>query len=427
MLRYDAPMKVYEVGGTVRDRLLGLPVKDRDWVVVGGTAAELERQGFRRVGADFPVFLHPETGDEYALARTERKVAPGYKGFEFDASTAVTLEEDLARRDLTINAMARTEDGEIIDPYGGRRDIAAKKLRHVSDAFREDPVRVLRVARFAARFKGLGFCVVPETLALMREIGAKGELDALQPERIWAETVRALETDEPAVYFEILRESGALARVFPEIDRLFGIPQPQRWHPEIDTGVHTMMALREAAHLSRDAAVRFAVLVHDLGKGTTPVDMLPKHKGHERRSAALIETLTRRLRIPKRFETLALKVALHHVKMHRIMQMRAATLHDLLVDIGAFRHADRLDEFLSACEADARGREGCGNIDYPVAEFLRGAWQAATRVTSAAVPYDTPPGPAFGEALRQQRIDAIERYRRCRSEVASPRPSPIRG
>lgn len=363
------------------------------------------------MGADFPVFLHPESGEEYALARTERKIAPGYKGFDVDASPTVTLAEDLARRDLTINAMARSVDGEIIDPYGGRADLEARRLRHVSPAFREDPVRVLRVARFAARFAGLGFSVARETLALMREIGDRGELDALKPERVWSETVKALETDHPAVYFEVLRETGALARVFPEIDRLFGVPQPPRWHPEIDTGDHTLMALREAVRLSPDPAVRFATLVHDLGKGTTPAAMLPAHRGHESRSVELIESLAERLRVPGRFAWLALKVAQHHVNMHRIMKMRAARIHDLFVDLGAFRDPGGLDAFLCACEADARGRKGFENMAYPQAGFLREALQAARAVTSEAVPAQTPPGPAFGEALRRLRIEAIDAYR----------------
>ena len=310
-------MRVYEVGGAVRDALLGLPVTERDWVVVGASADELTAQGFRRVGKDFPVFLHPRTGEEYALARTERKTAPGYTGFEFDAAPSVTLEQDLMRRDLTINAIARTEEGEIVDPCSGRADLQARVLRHVSPAFREDPLRVLRVARFAARFAPLGFTVAPETLALMQEIVAAGEMEALRPERVWQETVKALGTERPDVYFETLRACHALARVFPEVAALFGIPQPPQWHPEIDTGVHTLMALKMAASLSRSETVRFAVLTHDLGKATTPTDLLPRHHGHEQRSEELLEKLCARLPVPNRFRDLAVIVARHHGTVHK--------------------------------------------------------------------------------------------------------------
>jgi tRNA nucleotidyltransferase (CCA-adding enzyme) len=302
-------MKVYEVGGAVRDALLGLPVKERDWVVVGASAEELEALGYRRVGKDFPVFLHPRTNDQYALARTERKIGPGYTGFAFDTSAGVTLEQDLARRDLTINAIARDESGELIDPWGGRDDLANRVLRHVSDAFREDPLRVLRVARFAARFSELGFTVAADTQALMAEIVASGEIDTLRPERVWQETVKALGENRPDVYFEVLRACGALRHVFPEIDALFGVPQPAQWHPEIDTGVHVLMALRCAARLSRSEVVRFAVLTHDLGKATTPKFELPSHHGHERRSEQLLAQFCARLPVPNRFRELAEHVA----------------------------------------------------------------------------------------------------------------------
>jgi tRNA nucleotidyltransferase (CCA-adding enzyme) len=309
-------MKVYEVGGAVRDELLGLPVTERDWVVVGASAAELEAQGFKRVGRDFPVFLHPASGEEYALARTERKTAPGYTGFAFDAAPTVTLEDDLKRRDLTINAIARAESGELVDPWSGRADLAARVLRHVSPAFREDPLRVLRVARFAARFAPLGFTVAPETLELMKEIVAAGEMEALRAERVWQETVKGLATERPDVYFETLRACGALARVFPEVDALFGVPQVEQWHPEIDAGVHTMMALRMAAQLRGSEPVRFAVLVHDLGKATTPQELLPRHHAHEARSEQLLEELCARLPVPNRFRDLALLVARHHGAVH---------------------------------------------------------------------------------------------------------------
>ncbi|HZL95090.1 MAG TPA: multifunctional CCA addition/repair protein, partial [Vicinamibacterales bacterium] len=310
-------MKVYEVGGAVRDALLGLPVKERDWVVVGASAEELIAQGFRRVGKDFPVFLHPQTGEEYALARTERKTAPGYTGFAFDTAATVTLEQDLARRDLTINAIARDGDGVIVDPWGGRADLDARVLRHVSPAFREDPLRVLRVARFAARFADLGFAVAAQTEQLMREIVASGEMAALRAERVWQETAKALRTERPEIFFEVLRACGALQLVFPEVDALFGIPQPERWHPEIDTGVHTMLALRVAAKLSPSEAVRFAALTHDLGKAATPKALLPRHHGHEERSEAILEQLCARWPIPNRLRDLAVHVARHHGNVHR--------------------------------------------------------------------------------------------------------------
>src|SRR5271165_4643821 len=297
-------MQVYLVGGAVRDALLALPVKERDWVVVGGTRDELLRRDFREVGRDFPVFLHPDSHEEYALARLERKVSPGYRGFAVEFGPEVTLEEDLARRDLTINAMAQASDGSLIDPYGGQRDLEARMLRHVSPAFIEDPVRILRVARFAARLAKLGFGIAPETLALMRSMVERGEADALIPERVWQETEKALGEQEPAKFFQVLRDCGALRAVIPEIDALFGVPQPAQWHPEIDTGVHTLMVLEQAASLSADAKVRFAALVHDLGKGTTPRENWPSHAGHEERSVALIESLGARLRLPGEYREL---------------------------------------------------------------------------------------------------------------------------
>src|SRR5688572_30803887 len=327
---YDAGMRVYEVGGAVRDALLGLPVEERDWVVVGASAGELEARGFKRVGKDFPVFLHPSTGEEYALARTERKTAPGYTGFAFEAAPTVTLQDDLKRRDLTINAIARGEDGAIVDPWSGRADLAARVLRHVSPAFREDPLRVLRVARFAARFAPLGFTIADETLELMKEIVAAGEMEALKPERVWQETVKALATERPDVYIETLRACGALARIFPEVDALFGVPQPAQWHPEIDTGTHTLMALRMAAQLSRSEPVRFAVLVHDLGKAETPEALLPRHHGHEHRSERLIEQLCARLPVPNRFRDLALLVARHHGTVHKAAELKPQTVLRLI-------------------------------------------------------------------------------------------------
>src|SRR5688572_24768063 len=351
-------MKIYEVGGAVRDALLGLPVEERDWVVVGATPDDLTAQGFKRVGKDFPVFLHPKTGEEYALARTERKTGRGYTGFAFDTAATVTLEQDLERRDLTINAIARSSDGEIIDPWSGRADLAARVLRHVSPAFREDPLRVLRVARFAARFAPLGFTVAPPTLALMKEIVAAGEMEALTVERVWQETVKGLRTERPDVYFEVLRSCGALARLFPEVDALFGVPQPERWHPEIDTGVHLLMALRVAAELSKSETVRFAVLTHDLGKGTTPSAILPAHHGHEGRSVELLEALCARLPVPNKFRELAVLVARHHGVVHKAAELRPQTVLKLITETDGIRQPDRFDELLLACEADARGRKG---------------------------------------------------------------------
>lgn len=402
-------MRVYEVGGAVRDALLGLPVEERDWVVVGASAEELAAQGYRRVGKDFPVFLHPSTGEEYALARTERKTAPGYTGFEFDAAPTVTLEDDLKRRDLTINAIARADDGEIVDPWSGRADLAARVLRHVSPAFREDPLRVLRVARFAARFAPLGFTIAAETLGLMKEIVAAGEMEALRPERVWQETVKALSTERPDVYFETLRACGALQRIFPEVEALFGIPQPAQWHPEIDTGVHTLMALRMAAQLSRSETVRFAVLVHDLGKATTPKDLLPRHHGHEQRSELLIARLCERMPVPNRFRDLARLVALHHGTVHRAAELRPQTIFRLITAADGLRQPERFDEMLIACEADARGRKGLEDRSYPQRDRLRTALRAAKSVDAAKVKAQRGlDGEALGKALNDERLHAIK-------------------
>jgi tRNA nucleotidyltransferase (CCA-adding enzyme) len=402
-------MRVYEVGGAVRDALLGLPVEERDWVVVGASAAELEARGYRRVGKDFPVFLHPQTAEEYALARTERKTAPGYTGFEFDAAPTVTLEDDLKRRDLTINAIARAENGDIVDPWSGRADLAARVLRHVSPAFREDPLRVLRVARFAARFAPLGFTIVPETLELMKEIVAAGEMEALRPERVWQETVKALATERPDVYIETLRACGALKRIFPELDALFGVPQPEQWHPEIDTGVHILMALRMAAQLSRSETVRFAVLMHDLGKATTPKELLPRHHGHEERAEEPLERLCERLPVPNRFRDLALLVALHHGTVHKAAELRPQTVLRLIMAADGLRQPERFDEMLLACEADARGRKGLENRSYPQAERLRAALHAAKGVDAAEVKRERGlDGEALGRALHDVRLAAIK-------------------
>ena len=402
-------MKVYEVGGAVRDALLGRTIKERDWVVVGSSAAELLARGFRPVGKDFPVFLHPQTGEQYALARTERKIGPGYTGFAFDTSAEITLQQDLARRDLTINAMARAEDGQIIDPWGGRKDLANGVLRHVSLAFREDPLRVLRVARFAARFKNLDFVVADETRELMAEIVESNELEALRPERVWQETAKALQEDRPDVYFAVLRESGALARVFPEVEALFGVPQPPRWHPEIDTGVHTLLALKIAAELSASDAVRFAVLTHDLGKAATPKNLLPKHHGHEQRTLPILEALCERLPVPNRLRDLSAHVARYHGVVHRAAELKPSTALKLIVAVDGFRQPQRFEEFLLACEADARGRTGLETQAYPQADRLRLALAAARGVDARRLQAERKlEGPALGKALHAERLKAVQ-------------------
>jgi tRNA nucleotidyltransferase (CCA-adding enzyme) len=412
-------MQSYLVGGAVRDALLGLPVKERDWVVVGASPAELEAQGFRRVGRDFPVFLHPQSQEEYALARTERKTGPGYRGFETRFSPEVTLAEDLARRDLTINAIAQDASGALIDPFGGAADLQGRVLRHVSAAFVEDPVRILRVARFAARFAPLGFTIAPETLALMQRMVGAGEAHALVAERVWQETARALGAPAPHTFFAVLRECGALAVVFPELERLFGVPQPPRWHPEIDTGVHVLMVLEQAAALSPLARVRFAALTHDLGKGTTPRSEWPKHVGHEARSVELIEALAARLRIPNDFRELAVLVARHHGVCHRALELRPGTVLELLEAGDALRRPERFEEFLLACEADARGRTGFEERPYAAGAFLRAAWRAieAARVPDAELAALR--GAEIGERLRAARLAALTAL--CQSRATAPR------
>src|SRR5581483_2505301 len=400
-------MEVYLVGGAVRDRLLGLPVHERDWVVVGAQPQELERAGYLSVGKEFPVFLHPQTHEEYALARVERKVAPGYRGFTTQASPDVTLEEDLKRRDLTINAMAETSSGEVIDPYGGQSDLRARLLRHVSDAFVEDPVRILRVARFAARFAELGFQVSPDTLALMKRMVASGEVDALVPERVWQETERALGEARPEVFFETLRECGALAPIFPELAALHGIPQPARWHPEIDTGVHVMLALRYAARIGAPSSVRFAVLMHDLGKARTPPERWPSHHGHEEAGVPLVQALAQRLKVPSAYRDLAVLAARHHAVIHRAAELRPDTLLKLLESTDAFRRPERFAELLQACESDARGRTGLEDRPYPQAEYLRKALQAAAAVGLSDEDRIGLQGPALGEKLRAKRLAAL--------------------
>jgi tRNA nucleotidyltransferase (CCA-adding enzyme) len=404
-------MEVYLVGGAVRDELLGRAVKERDWVVVGATAEELQRQGMQQVGRDFPVFLHPETHEEYALARTERKTGAGYYGFSTDSSPAVSLEQDLARRDLTINAMARATDGRLIDPYGGQRDLEARQLRHVSPAFAEDPLRVLRVARFAARFAALNFRVADDTLALMRQMSSSGELAELVPERVWQETRRALDEESPQVFFAVLRACGALARVFPELDALFGVPQPEQWHPEIDTGVHTLMVVKMAASLSPLATVRFAALVHDLGKADTPREKWPRHAGHEVQSVQRVQQLCARFRIPNDYRDLAVLVARHHGVVHRAFELRAATVLDLLAHTDALRRPERFEQFLLACEADARGRKGLEQRAYPQGDWLREALTAARAVSPDAAELQAG-GAEIAEGLRRRRVEAIAALKR---------------
>ena len=373
-------MKFYLVGGAVRDRLLGFDKSDRDWVVVGARVEDMLAKGFTQVGSDFPVFLHPKSKEEYALARTERKTAPGYTGFSFTADPSVTLEEDLSRRDLTINAIAQKEDGTLVDPYGGAKDIEQCLLRHVSPAFTEDPLRVLRVARFAARFANKGFTIAPETMTLMRQLSASGELSHLVAERIWQETEKALKTDSPAVYFQTLRDCGALAIIMPEIDSLFGVPQTAEYHPEIDTGVHVMMCMEQAAKLSDDTVVRFATLLHDLGKGVTPKDKWPRHIGHEQLGLPLIDQFCARLRVPKKYRAMARMVSQYHTHCHRAQELRADTMLRLLESLDAFRRPAQVEQFVVACEADSRGRKGFEERDYPQADLVRQALDAARAV-----------------------------------------------
>jgi tRNA nucleotidyltransferase (CCA-adding enzyme) len=401
-------MKTYLVGGVVRDRLLGLPVKERDYVVVGATPAKLIALGYQPVGKDFPVFLHPDTHAEYALARTERKTARGYHGFEFHAAPDVTLEDDLRRRDLTINAIAEDEHGQLIDPYHGQRDLDARVLRHVSPAFAEDPVRVLRVARFAARFAPLGFKLADETLALMRKMSDNGEVDALVAERVWQETAKALQTKTPSVFFTTLRECDALKRIFPELDRLFGVPQPAKWHPEIDTGVHVMMVIDQAARLSDDLDVRYAALTHDLGKGTTPADILPHHYGHEERSVKLVEALSDRLKVPRDLRELAVIVARHHGLVHKVVELRAGTILKLLEQTDAFRRPQRFELFLLACEADHRGRTGLEDTPFPQADYLRRAFAAANAVDPRSLGIEGLEGAKIGAQIHDARLDAVK-------------------
>jgi tRNA nucleotidyltransferase (CCA-adding enzyme) len=402
-------MRTYMVGGAVRDALLGLPVNDRDWVVVGATPQEMIALGYLPVGRDFPVFLHPKTREEYALARTERKTARGYHGFVFHAEPNITLEDDLARRDLTINAMAQTDEGRLIDPFAGQADLRNRLLRHVTVAFREDPVRILRVARFAARFAD--FRVADETLALMRQMVEAGEVDALVAERVWQELARGLMEHKPSRMFEVLRECGALARLLPEVDRLWGVPQRADYHPEVDTGVHLMMVMDMSARLEAPLPVRFACLTHDLGKGTTPADILPRHIGHEERSARLLKDVCERLRVPTECKELAEVVAREHGNIHRSSEFGAAAIVRLLERCDAFRKPQRFDFALLACECDARGRGGMQDKPYPQRERLRAALAAAQSVATheiaAQAQAQQVDGPKIGELIQRARVQAV--------------------
>lgn len=405
-------MQIYMVGGAVRDALLGLPVQDRDWVVVGATPEALAAQGYVPVGKDFPVFLHPASREEYALARTERKTAQGYRGFAVHAAPDVTLEEDLARRDLTINAIAQGADGTLTDPYGGQRDIAARVLRHVTDAFAEDPVRILRVARFAARFPD--FSIAPDTLALMQRMVTDGEVDALVPERVWQELSRGLMAQQPSRMFEVLRDCGAFAKLLPEVARLWGVPQRADYHPEVDTGVHLMMVLDMAAQLNAPLEVRFACLGHDLGKGTTPQAEWPRHIGHEERSARLLKALCLRLRVPNDCSELADVVAREHGNIHQSSEFGAAALVRLLERCDAFRKPQRFADILLACECDARGRLGLSEQPYPQRQRLLGALSAAQSVNTAEVAAAAEAqglnGAAIGQALHAARTAALNSW-----------------
>jgi tRNA nucleotidyltransferase (CCA-adding enzyme) len=400
-------MEIYLVGGAVRDQLLNLPVGERDWVVVGASGKELEADGYKQVGKSFPVYLHPDTGEEYALARTEKKSGVGYHGFDVYAGEDVTLEQDLERRDLTINAIAEDENGALVDPFNGRQDIEKRILRHVSPAFSDDPLRVLRVARFAARFGHLGFSVASETEQLLKDMAADGELAELVPERVWKETEKALRSPAPQVYFELLHAWDALKFVYPEVDALFGVPQPEEWHPEIDTGVHILLTLRAAAKLSDELDVRFAALVHDLGKATSPKAELPRHAGHEKRSIKLIDKLCDRVGVPNRCRELGKLVAEFHTHVHRADNLRADTMLKVLNRCDAFRRPDRFESFLLACEADARGRAGLEDRDYPQADVFRQAFSAARNFHTTNLINEGFAGPALGEAIDRGRIEAI--------------------
>ncbi|AEX50566.1 multifunctional CCA addition/repair protein [Rahnella aquatilis] len=400
-------MEIYLVGGAVRDSLLNLPVSEHDWVVVGATPEYMLENGYQQVGKDFPVFLHPVTHDEYALARTERKSGSGYNGFTCYAAPDVTLEQDLMRRDLTINAIAKNQDGELFDPYHGQRDIEQRLLRHVSDAFGEDPLRVLRVARFAARFAHLGFTVAPETQTLMQQMAESGELEALTPERVWKETEKALQTQDPQVFFQVLRDCDALKVLFPEIDALFGVPAPEKWHPEIDTGIHTLMTLKIASTLTPDIDVRFSALCHDLGKALTPPQFWPAHHGHGPAGVKLVEKLCQRLKVPTHIRDLAKLVAEFHDLIHTVNKLRPETLLKLFDTIDVWRKPQRLEQMIMTSEADARGRTTFENNPYPQGDYLREAFEIASSVSNKEVLDAGFQGMAIRDELRKRRTQAL--------------------
>jgi tRNA nucleotidyltransferase (CCA-adding enzyme) len=404
-------MKIYLVGGAVRDKLLGYPFHEKDWVVVGATPELMEQQGYTPVGKDFPVFLHPKTKEEYALARTERKTGRGYAGFSFYCGEDVTLEDDLIRRDLTINAMAEDETGTVIDPYGGQQDLIDKKLRHVSDAFLEDPVRILRIARFAARYHPLGFTIADETNALMRKMVNNGEVDHLVSERVWKEMERALGEVAPDIFIQSLRDCGALARLFPEIDVLFGVPQTAIHHPEIDTGIHTLMSLQQAAQMTKNICVRFATLLHDLGKGTTPKEEWPRHIAHEERSISLVKNVCDRIAAPKDYKELAIIVAQWHTHCHRALELKPSTVLKVLQMTDALRRPERFDQFLVCCEADARGRTGFENRDYPQAKYFRGALAECQYINAKEISERGFIGKEFGDEINRLRLIALTHYK----------------
>ncbi|MDE1168704.1 MAG: multifunctional CCA addition/repair protein [Pseudomonas sp.] len=407
-------MQIYKVGGAVRDRLLGQAVTDIDWVVVGATAEQMLAKGYRPVGSDFPVFLHPQSGEEYALARTERKSGRGYGGFVFHASPDVTLEQDLIRRDLTINAMAEDDNGNLTDPYHGQQDLQNRVLRHVSPAFAEDPLRVLRVARFAARYASLGFTVAAETLVLMHQLSESGELQALTPERSWKEISRALMEDQPQVFVQVLRDCAALKELMPEVDALFGVPQPEAHHPEIDSGVHTLSVLEQAAKHRQPLTVRWACLVHDVGKGITPPSEWPRHIAHEHRGLKLIKAINERFKVPRDCQELALLVGQYHTHGHRALELKPSTLLDLLQSFDVYRRPQRFEEFIVACEMDARGRLGLEERAYPQADYLRGAAEAARSVAVQPLVEAGYTGKELGEALKGERLKALTAYKSAR-------------
>jgi tRNA nucleotidyltransferase (CCA-adding enzyme) len=401
-------MQIYLVGGAVRDRLLNYPVREKDWVVVGATPQDMLDLDYQPVGKDFPVFLHPQSKEEYALARTERKTAPGYTGFEFHTSPDVTLEQDLQRRDLTINAIAEDSEGRLIDPYGGQDDLQNKLLRHVSDAFTEDPVRILRVARFAARYHHLGFKVAEETLQLMQAMVSQGEVDALVAERVWQEMYKALNEQHPEVFITVLRDCGALERIMPEIDCLFGVPQPAKYHPEINTGIHTLMVLQQATLLSDNPRVRFAGLTHDLGKGATPPEMLPSHRGHEEAGVAIIRELCKRLRIPNDFRDLAILTSRFHLHAHRAFELKPTALLKTLEQLDGLRKPQRFEQFLLACMADIRGRKGFEHDRYKQADYLKAALEKIATLNIDDIKQKNLNGPETMQAIRNKRLLAIK-------------------